>query len=722
MYMTVGEASAKFNISKRRVQALCKQGRFVGAYIKDGVWLIPSGAPKPDDARKREPLQNQISMLDDIFFDEIISLDEACNILSISKATMQNWIRLGKITPLNQDKELSKNYILSLQRQIMSGEVKSLVSRRNKKMLKGKDLYSSYSINDENKSAIEALISSGYELNELELRVLLSNLAVQLYYQSFENRRLDNGCVIFDFLKNPDTHPTFYALISDLIGVNSIYEESFSHLMGLLNNRVVFDKGEDTLGFAYISLKDVGKRKNDGIYYTPRKTVEELIVDLSYHADIKKSTILDPCCGTGNFFIGLLELGADRTKIYGQDIDLISVQLARINMLLHDHSYTIDELYSQVVIKDTLKDDFSKKFDVVLGNPPWGVDFTRDEYNLFSETFEVAKAKSVDSYDLFVERAISLLNENGILSLVLPEAILNVGSHTLIRRLMLEKCSFKAVSYLGNAFLNVQCPAIILSLSLDNDHSVKGCRVKRNGESYVLENERTLDLSSFSFLRDSESDCLGKIEATPNCFYLKDNAKFALGIVTGDNKGFISNQPDQNKEIILKGSDILRYGIKPSDNYISFTPEKFQQVAKTELYRAKEKLLYRFICALPVFAYDDCGTLSLNSCNILIPAVTGVKTKYILAILNSSVCSYFISEKFKSIKLLRSHIEAMPIPYADNELQEKIISLVDAIMQSEDKRHIYDELDSIIMELYGLSYEDSVVIKKALCDKGDFLE
>lgn len=51
MYISVTDAAAKFSLSKRRVQVLCEQGRIEGANMVSGVWLIPSDAEKPLDAR-----------------------------------------------------------------------------------------------------------------------------------------------------------------------------------------------------------------------------------------------------------------------------------------------------------------------------------------------------------------------------------------------------------------------------------------------------------------------------------------------------------------------------------------------------------------------------------------------------------------------------------------------------------------------------------------------
>ena len=45
MYISVSDAATKFNISRRRVQLLCEQGRISGANMIDGVWLIPETLP-----------------------------------------------------------------------------------------------------------------------------------------------------------------------------------------------------------------------------------------------------------------------------------------------------------------------------------------------------------------------------------------------------------------------------------------------------------------------------------------------------------------------------------------------------------------------------------------------------------------------------------------------------------------------------------------------------
>ena len=138
MYISVNEAATKFDISKRRVQILCEQGRINGATMVSGVWLIPKTATKPVDARRKQ-ISEQIS-----FFDtpsDTLTIDDVCQTLSISKATAKNWIRLGKIVPDIGNQLFSLGYIERFIEELKSDDNTKLKSRRNKKSATGKVLY-----------------------------------------------------------------------------------------------------------------------------------------------------------------------------------------------------------------------------------------------------------------------------------------------------------------------------------------------------------------------------------------------------------------------------------------------------------------------------------------------------------------------------------------------------------------------------------------------------
>ena len=720
MYISVNDAATKFNISKRRVQLLCEQGRISGANMVSGVWLIPETAPKPVDGRKKRIDDSQLSFFD--VTQKGLTVDDVCKTLSISKATAKNWIRLGKIVPDIGDQLFSTEYVEKFVAELKSGKNTKLKSRRNKKSATGKVLYKDYVHTASNQKLVADLLELSIIENERDLLIVLANFAVQLYYQS-RNIPFGNSNVLLDFLSQEQTSE-FHILIKDLIGKDTVAPALINKLLPVLSKEILFVKGEDSLGFVYISLQDIGQRKSSGAYYTPEKVVGELI-DRLYENDpnLGSKTICDLCCGTGNFLLSLGTKGIDYANLYGQDIDSISVFLSRINIALMAPEMSAVDIQSRIIVGNTYFETFTQKFDVIVGNPPWGSDFSEEDALRCRKLFKTAVGKSIESYNLFVEKALSMLNHKGVLAFVLPEAILSVAAHDTVRRMMIATCSFKFISYLGNVFSGVQCPSIILGIAPDDEKTVIGCRVSTENDTFVISKPRTFSDGTLSFnVSDEEDECLNAISNIENVVYLKGNAKFALGIVTGNNKKYISTEKRDDNEVVLKGSDIQRYGMTSSGNYIRFAPESFQQVAPVEMYRAKEKLLYRFICEVPVFTYDDQQTLSLNSCNIVIPDVAGLEMKYILAILNSSVTVYFISKKFNSVKLLRSHIEQMPIPVVPMDIQTSIIKKVDRIMNSsENISGLYEDLDSDIMQLFSLSGAHRDIIKKFLRKKNLFL-
>ncbi len=721
-YISVKDAAFRFGISERRVQKLCEEKRIPGAQMLSKVWLIPSDAQKPLDERMAFPSGQ----------DEFMSLKDLCNYLSVSVATGRNWIKLNKITPTTYDNGhpfFSRAYCENLKVEIRTGKNTALKSRRNKKYVSGSSFYRAY-VSDEsrNLSVVEAIVndidSEHLEVTEFHLRALTAECALQLLNQKYHITDNKTEYLLSSYLKQDLAVGKYYFLIDDLIrNCNPELLLSFSRT-SLFRHAFIYEESEDIVGLLYISCKNISSRKATGAYYTPTKVVKELISGLSESRSLSSSSlILDPCCGTGNFLLQLPCTAID--MLFGIDIDEISVQLTRINMALKFPNCTKDQLYTNFQVADYLS--YARTgFNLILGNPPWGFDYDDERKTALRRDFQTAQGKTIESYDLFIEQSLRKMRPEGTMAFVLPEAILNVKIHQPIREMILKGHSISRIHYLGNAFDQVQCPCIILQIrNTGKPFNTQGMQVICKDDSFEIKTSRNTSAGYFSFqMKDDEWSVLNKIENVPNCQYLKDHAVFALGLVTGNNKKYISDVPQEGYEIVLKGSDICRYRIVPHGNYLSFRPEEFQQVAPVEYYRTPEKLFYRFICKQLVFAYDDHQTLSLNSCNILIPELQGVSMKYSMAILNSRVAQFLFSKKFQSVKVLKSHIEQIPIPAVDAGKQGDITSIVDLIIDEKDPAQItglYNQLDKIIANLFQLTSDEYGVILKATENDSLFL-
>lgn len=216
----------------------------------------------------------------------------------------------------------------------------------------------------------------------------------------------------------------------------------------------------DILGDAYEYLigrfADVTKRKKAGEFYTPRSVVQ-MMVDI---LDPKEGeSIYDPACGTGGMLLGAIEhverAGGDpRTffgKIYGQEKNLTTSSIARMNLVLHG----IEDF--QIVREDTLRSpaftDSSTSglatFDCVIANPPfslkeWGREvweadpWGRAQYGLPPDSY--------GDYAWVQHMVASMAVATGRMAVVLPQgALFRKDAEGRIRRALLEEDLIEAV-------------------------------------------------------------------------------------------------------------------------------------------------------------------------------------------------------------------------------------------------------------------------------------
>ena len=239
----------------------------------------------------------------------------------------------------------------------------------------------------------------------------------------------------------------------------------------------------DLLGQAYEYLikhfADLTNKKA-GEFYTPRSVVHLLGLILDPHSG---ETIYDPACGTGGMLLEcvnhLREQGEDyRTlKLFGQEKNLTSSSIARMNMFLHG----IEDF--QIYGGDTLRKpaffeaDGLKTFDCVIANPPfslkdWGADaWANDPFGR-----NIAGVPPKGNGDMaWVQHMISSMNAKGRMAVVLPHgALFRKGAEGRIRQALLEQDLLEAVIGLGqNIFYGTQLAACVLVFKKAKDEARK---------------------------------------------------------------------------------------------------------------------------------------------------------------------------------------------------------------------------------------------------------
>jgi len=209
--------------------------------------------------------------------------------------------------------------------------------------------------------------------------------------------------------------------------------------------------------------------KKAGEFYTPRSVVNLLGYILDPH---EGESIYDPACGTGGMLLEsvnhLKENNEDyRTlKLYGQEKNLTSSSIARMNMFLHD----IEDF--KIIRGDTLNNpgffaaDGLKKFDCVIANPPfslkaWGAEnWVNDP---FGRNFAGTPPKGNGDM-AWVQHMIKSMNATGRMAVVLPHgALFRKGAEGKIRKAIIEHDLLEAVIGLGpNIFYGTQLAACVM--------------------------------------------------------------------------------------------------------------------------------------------------------------------------------------------------------------------------------------------------------------------
>ena len=639
----------------------------------------------------------------------VLNIESAATFLEISTATVRNWVKCGYLQTLGENTKylFPKRDIENVKSKILNGDLEKLNKRANKAKADRTFAPEEYIQDKVGFSELNSIVDF-IKGNNIDLFPAL--LLVSLNLLKKENILLEAN--IQDIIQKKDLsfankqiEKEIKSWLSETKGGK--IKESFSFLLDC-----DIPKQRDILGFLYQSLLFEGQKSQSGSYYTPSNIVDEIITEY-----VKKdSKVLDPCCGTGQFLLAFSDVIENPSNIYGIDFDEIAVRIARLNILI---KFKNKDFAPNIVCKNTLfdignydlfslNDENIRDFDIIATNPPWGVHFSKEDIKELEIIYPMIT--SLESFSYFLKKSIDLLRDNGAISFILPESILNVKTHKDIREIILRNSQIKKIVYLNRVFKNVFTPVIRLDLKKSNKKNGK-IKICKENEKYDIEQARWLNNQDFIFdihASGSDAEIIDKIYKT-NHTTLENKADWALGIVTGNNKKFIINEQKTGFEPIYKGKDVERFILDSPSNYIQFTSEKFQQVAPAKKYRAKEKLIYRFISKYLVFAYDDEQKLTLNSANIVIPKISNYPIKVIAALLNSSLYQFIFQKKFSSIKVLRSHIEQMPLPLWDEKTFSEIIKIVNETIK--DKNN-FEELDNYIMDKFILSSKEKKYINE----------
>lgn len=276
--------------------------------------------------------------------------------------------------------------------------------------------------------------------------------------------------------------------------------------------------------------KDFGKYAE---YYTPH-SIASIIAKILVPEGIQNVNIYDPAAGSGTLVLALAhQIGEENCTIYTQDISQKSNEFLRLNLILNNLVHSL----GNVVHGDTLLEpqhlnkqkNGLMKFDYIVSNPPFNVDFSDNRDTLAGENYKerfwagVPKVPNKDKdkmaiYQMFLQHIIYSLKEDGKAAVVVPTGFLTAGTgipKSIREYIIKEKMLRGVISMPSNIFATTGTNVSILFLDRANkdgkvllmDASKLGHKEKVDGKNQrtVLEPEEIQDIIG-TFINGEEKD------------------------------------------------------------------------------------------------------------------------------------------------------------------------------------------------------------------------
>lgn len=207
------------------------------------------------------------------------------------------------------------------------------------------------------------------------------------------------------------------------------------------------DNTIDAFGDAYEYLMTMyasNAGKSGGEFFTPQE-VSELLAEITTVNKKEVNKVYDPCCGSGSLLLKFAKvLGRENVRqgFFGQEINLTTYNLCRINMFLHDVNYNdFDIAHGDTLIDPKHWDD--EPFDAIVSNPPYSINWEGDANPLlindprFSPAGVLAPKSKADL--AFTMHMLSWLSTSGTAAIVeFPGVLYRSGAEQKIRKYLID--------------------------------------------------------------------------------------------------------------------------------------------------------------------------------------------------------------------------------------------------------------------------------------------
>lgn len=238
---------------------------------------------------------------------------------------------------------------------------------------------------------------------------------------------------------------------------------SIKYIDAKLNELDLFNLERDIIGDAYEIFMGDAIKGQSGQFFTPQNAADALVKMI---APSPKSRVIDPACGAGGFLVATMKYWNkqnakfSKDNLYGVDKDGYLTRLAKIHLACIGQVTNTIQCSDSLVWDEAVLGERDSKYDVVLTNPPFGVNIktgTTETLSKFDLAYKYRKTKegfatktfnineSVAPQVVFIEQCINLAKKGGVIGIVVPESMISNKKYSYVVEYILRACYIRAI-------------------------------------------------------------------------------------------------------------------------------------------------------------------------------------------------------------------------------------------------------------------------------------
>lgn len=357
-------------------------------------------------------------------------------------------------------------------------------------------------------------------------------------------------------------------------------------------------------------------------------------------------------------------------------------------------------------------------FDVVVGNPPYvPTEFISATDKIYFEKHYKSAFGRMNVYTMFYEKGITLLESNGYIGYITPYTLLKNQYYIETRRLILNNTSVKhIVEFEGKkVFETASVDPVILVLKKEKNKDNETAFIKNIEQSERIQKTYTKQVN---FLNKEDLALCIENDIQIKCLIgsdkLGDIVDFNQGIITGNNKVYITNNKSELSKKVLKGEDFNRYTVHYNNLYVLYDVEKLHRARKKEIFETPAKILLRQTGDYPIAAIDREQFYTIDSVHNGIVINQQYNIEYLLCLINSKLMRFLydatINEAgkiFSQVKII--YVNQLPIKKASKEEQTPFTTHAQKML---DLTKQFNELSNKFTKLLGADLGVAKITKK----------